>query len=360
MTPVLDVDITHKLGAFRLAARFSSDAGVTALFGRSGSGKTTLVNIIAGLLRPDAGRILLNGQALIDTAAGVNLPTHQRRIGYVFQDARLFPHLRVRQNLIFGRWFGKCDASEGPSLDEVAELLGLTPLLDRKPEALSGGEKQRVAIGRALLAHPRLLLMDEPLAALDEARKREILPYIERLRDHARLPIIYVSHSVTEVARLATTMVVLDEGAVQAHGPIDTLMRRSELVTRAGLAEPSTVLDAEVIGEEPPFGLTTLKTGAGLLQITHSGALERQKLRIRILSSDILVALAHPENTSALNSLPGRIRTLSESSVKGIIDLEIDCANTILVARIAAKSAERLCLAPDLPVHAIIKSVAIE
>ena len=211
----LAVDIRHRLGDFRLDARFETGGGLTALFGRSGSGKTSLVNIIAGLIRPDEGRVVVDGAVLVDTSArrvraartGAASATCSRR-------ARLFPHLTVRQNLLYGRWFAPRRRERGDDLEQVVELLGIGGLLERRPGRLSGGEKQRVAIGRALLADPRLLLMDEPLASLDEARKAEILPYIERLRDESRVPIVYVSHSIAEVARLADH----DRAAVGGQG----------------------------------------------------------------------------------------------------------------------------------------------
>ncbi|HVK89984.1 MAG TPA: molybdenum ABC transporter ATP-binding protein, partial [Mycoplana sp.] len=196
---VLDVDIRHAQGAFNLHARFRSDGKLTALFGPSGSGKTTVVNAIGGLVRPDHGRIAVQGRVLVDTKKGVFVPKHRRRIGYVFQEGRLFPHLDVRQNLLFGRWFTP-RRERKTGFEDVVELLGIGHLLDRRPGTLSGGEKQRVAIGRALLADPQLLLMDEPLASLDDARKAEIFPYIERLRDEGGVPIVFVSHSVPEIA----------------------------------------------------------------------------------------------------------------------------------------------------------------
>src|SRR3954467_3345664 len=216
---MIEIAVHHRLGAFALDAAFASEGGLTALFGRSGSGKTSLVNIIAGLIRPERGRVVVNRETLTDTERGLFVPPKKRRVGYVFQEGRLFPHMTVRQNLLYGRWFAprKIRESGRPGeIDHVIELLGIGGLLGRRPANLSGGEKQRVAIGRALLARPRLLVMDEPLAALDEARKAEILPYIERLRDTAGVPIVYVSHAIAEVARLATTLVVLSEGQVAA------------------------------------------------------------------------------------------------------------------------------------------------
>lgn len=215
---MLEVTVKHSFKGFALDTAFKAPAGVTVLFGRSGSGKTTLVNAVAGLLMPDQGRIVADDWVLLDTAKGIHLRPHKRRLGYVFQEGRLFPHLTVRQNLAYGAWFAPRGAPR-ENMSRVVEMLGIGPLLDRRPAALSGGEKQRVAIGRALLSAPSLILADEPLAALDEVRKAEILPYFERLRDEVSVPILYVSHSASEVARLATTVVALDAGRVVAHGP---------------------------------------------------------------------------------------------------------------------------------------------
>jgi molybdate transport system ATP-binding protein len=220
----LSVAIKHKLGAFALDARFESAGRLTALFGPSGAGKTAIVKIIGGLVRSDEARVAVGGQVLIDTAKNIFVPKEKRRIGYVFQEPRLFPHLTVKQNLGFGRWFTP-KTERYADFDGVVALLGIGHLLARKPGLLSGGEQQRVAIGRALLASPRLLLMDEPLASLDEARKSEILPYIERLRDETKIPIVYVSHSAEEVARLATDLVVLAEGHIVKSGPANALLK---------------------------------------------------------------------------------------------------------------------------------------
>jgi molybdate transport system ATP-binding protein len=207
------VAITHTQGDFTLDVSFETDARVVGLFGPSGSGKTTILNVIAGLVRPHAGRVVIDGRVLVDTERGIFVPAHKRRVGYVFQDGLLFPHLTVRRNLAYGRWFTP-RAERFGTFEEIVGLLGLTHLLDRSPQTLSGGEKQRVAIGRALLASPRLLLMDEPLASLDEARKSETLPYIERLRDELSVPIVYVSHSLAEVERLTSHIARLDGGRI--------------------------------------------------------------------------------------------------------------------------------------------------
>jgi molybdate transport system ATP-binding protein len=207
----LEFRASARLGAFRLDADFTSDGKITAIFGRSGAGKTTLINVIAGLIKPMEGRVAVDGTVLLDTARGIDLPPHKRRIGYVFQESWLFPHLSVRRNLLYGHWFAP-RLTRHTSFEAVVELLDLGSLLDRGTLQLSGGEKQRVAIGRALLASPRLLLMDEPLSSLDEARKQEVMPFLERLRDQASVPIVYVSHSVAEVKRLAMTVVLIQAG----------------------------------------------------------------------------------------------------------------------------------------------------
>lgn len=219
---MLIVEIEKKLGAFTLNARFMSESGATVLFGPSGAGKTSVINMIAGLLKPDRGRIVLDDEVLFDGAARTDVPAWRRRIGYVFQDGRLFPHLSVKHNLDYGRWMGG-HAADAAAFAHVAELLDIGALLDRRPGKLSGGERQRVAVGRALLMRPRLLLLDEPLASLDAARKQDILPYFERLRDDAKVPMIYVSHDAAEVRRIASRVVRLDSGKVAATGGVELL-----------------------------------------------------------------------------------------------------------------------------------------
>lgn len=208
---MIEIDIRHRQGTFGLDVSIQSMSRLTAIFGASGSGKTSVLNVVAGLIAPQSGRVVVDGRTLLDTEGGVRLAPHRRRVGYVFQEARLFPHLTVRRNLLYGRFFTR-RAERFGSLDEVVSLLGLDHLLQRRPSSLSGGERQRVAIGRALLASPRLLLMDEPLASLDDDRKNETMPYLERLRDELKVPILYVSHSRAEVDRLAGSIIMLDNG----------------------------------------------------------------------------------------------------------------------------------------------------
>ena len=244
---MLEVTLRHGFDGFDLDLSFSTEGGITALFGRSGAGKTTVINAVAGLLRPDMGRVVLDGETLLDTERGIWVPPHRRRLGYVFQDARLFPHMNLRKNLTFGARYAP-RGSSGASVDDVVALLGLEPLLDRAPATLSGGEKQRVALGRALLCHPRLLLMDEPLASLDGPRKQEILPYLERLRDGALgLPILYVSHAVDEIARLADRLVLLQNGQLKAQGALFDVMADPAAVPLLGVREAGAVLECYAI-----------------------------------------------------------------------------------------------------------------
>jgi len=355
---MLSVSIQHHFGGFALDAAFESSGGLTALFGRSGAGKTSLINAIAGLLRPDRGRIVVDGAILTDMANGIFVPARRRRIGYVFQEGRLFPHMTVRQNLLYGRWFAPRDASGG-DLDQVVDMLGIGQLLGRRPANLSGGEKQRVAIGRALLARPRLLVMDEPLASLDEARKGEILPYIERLRDEAGVPIVYVSHQIAEVTRLATTMVVLSDGHVAAVGSPAAVMGRIDLFPLTGRAEAGAILMTRVAGHDTHFGLTTLVAASGDLRVPRLDLPVGSMLRVRIRARDVMIALAPPEGLSALNVLPGTVAEIGAAEGP-IAEIRLDCAGEPLVARLTRRSIDTLGLAPGRRVYGVIKSIAFD
>jgi molybdate transport system ATP-binding protein len=354
----LTVDIKHRQGHFALDIAFETQGGLTALFGRSGSGKTSIVNIIAGLIRPDAGRVSVDGVDLVDTARGVFVPRHKRRIGYVFQEGRLFPHLTVRQNLLYGRWFAPPAGDRDGDLDRVVDLLGIAALLPRRPGRLSGGEKQRVAIGRALLASPRLLLMDEPLASLDDARKAEIYPYIERLRDQAGIPIVYVSHSVAEVARLASTVVLLADGKVAAAGLTAEIMQRSELMPPAEREEAGAVIEADVARHDHRFGLTELSSRAGTWRLTRLDTPVGARVRLRVRARDVMLATSPPADISALNVFSGAVSDVATGD--GTADIRIDCNGETLVARLTRYSAERLALAPGTQVYALIKSVSLD
>ncbi len=351
----LSLDIHHPLGALDLHVAFEAPTGITALFGRSGAGKTTVVNAVAGLLQPESGRIDLSGETLFDSRRRLSLPVHKRRLGYVFQDGRLFPHLSVRQNLSYGQRFAARGA--GPTLDEVSGLLGLSALLERRPATLSGGEKQRVAIGRALLSHPRMLLMDEPLAALDAARKAEILPYLERLRDHTQIPMLYVSHSVAEIARLATTVVVLEAGRVARAGPAERVLSDPDMVRQLGVREAGAVLSA-IVHSHHDDGLSELSYSGGRLFLPRMDLRPGTRIRVRILAQDVILSRAAPEGLSAQNILRVRIIALREGSGPGVI-VQMQSGEDRLLARITRRAADRMALQAEDSIHAIVKSVSI-
>jgi molybdate transport system ATP-binding protein len=356
---MLEVDIAHRLGTFALDVHFRSGRGLTALFGRSGAGKTSIINAIAGLVRPSRGRIVVDGCALQDTERGICVPTHRRRIGYVFQEGRLFPHLTVRHNLLFGRWFAPGRERRSARLDDVVDLLGIAGLLDRRPGRLSGGEKQRVAIGRALLSSPRLLLMDEPLASLDGRRKDEILPYLERLRDEAQVPIVYVSHSVAEVTRLATTIVLISDGRVHAVGPVQEVMGRAELYPLAGRFEAGAVLAVRVAAHDPRWALTELVGAFGKLVVPRLDTPVGTALRVRIRARDVTLAVTPPSGISALNVLSGTVERLVPIE-EGALEVQLRLGSERLLARVTRRSGEALGLAPRREVFAVIKTVAID
>ena len=348
----LSVSLRHRFAGFDLDASFEAPPGVTVLFGPSGSGKTTIVNAVAGLLRPDAGRIAAGDWSLLDTARGHCLAPHRRRIGYVFQEGRLFPHLTVRQNLLYGRWFAPRDA-QPESFDRVVEMLGIGHLLSRRPGPLSGGEKQRIAIGRALLAVPRLILADEPLAALDEARRAEILPYFERLRDEVTVPILYVSHSSAEVARLATTVVALREGRVVAVGPPDRVLGDVAAVGARGAA---SILAARVVAHHAD-GLSELATEAGVLWLPRVPQSPGTALRLRIAAQDVILSRDRPRGLSALNILAGTITEIRLGEGPGAL-VVLAVREDRLIARITRRSVAAMGLASGQACHAVIKTVA--
>jgi len=358
MSTILEVDIEHRLGAFELDIHFRSGRGLTALFGRSGAGKTSIINVIAGLVRPERGRIVVDGSVLIDTEHGIRVAAHRRRVGYVFQEDRLFPHLTVRQNLLFGRWFA-IGSMPAARLDDVVDLLGIGALLNRRPARLSGGEKQRVAIGRALLASPRLLLMDEPLASLDAARKDEIVPYIERLRDQAGVPIVYVSHAVAEVTRLASTIVLISDGRVRAVGPLQEVMGRAEPYPVAGRFEAGAVLVARVAAHDTRWGLTELVGAFGKLTVPRLPTPVGASLRVRIRARDVILAASPPTEISALNVLAGRVEAVVPIE-DAALEVQLRLGDERLLARVTRRSGATLGLIPGREVFAVVKTVAID
>jgi molybdate transport system ATP-binding protein len=355
---MLEVAVRLRRGTFRLDARFASDAPIVALFGRSGSGKTTIVEAIAGLARPEHGRIVADGRTLFDSERGVDLGPEARRVGFVFQDGLLFPHLSVRANLAYGERL--IPAGERfVKHDRVVSLLGLERLLDRRPATLSGGEKQRVAIGRALLASPRLLLMDEPLASLDAPRKTEILQYVELLRDELKLPIVYVSHAIEEVTRLADHLVVVSEGRTLAEGPVAELMSRADLQSHTGRHEAGAVVEARVARHDEEFQLTLLVFEGGELIVPNVDALPGEPVRARIRARDVSLALARPQGLTIRNVLEGVVESVG-GEFGAIVDVGVRIGRVSLVARVTRKSVSELGLVPGSRVFALVKAVSID
>jgi molybdate transport system ATP-binding protein len=354
----LTVRFDHKFTNLALKVEFEAPTpGVTALFGPSGCGKSTVVMAVAGLLRPDHCRIVLNGTVLADTEAGRTLPVERRRIGMVFQDARLFPHMSVLKNLLFG------SRRSGPgsiALDDVVELLGIGHLLARRPISLSGGERQRVAIGRALLAQPTLLAMDEPLSSLDEQRKLEILPFLARLKTVLKLPILYVTHSTEELASLADTLVLLEKGQVVAAGPFEEIVTRGD-VSFAKRDDSGAVLTASVEAHDPPRQLTGLRAGSVLLWVPLMDSALGSRLRVRIPAREVILAPVAPGLTSVDNVIVGRVRAITPDAVEHIALVEISLPDqSALLARVMPDAIERLALAVGKDVVALVKSTSIE
>ncbi len=356
---MLEVTVAKRLGAFKIDAEFScATNGIVALFGRSGAGKTSLVNMLAGLSRPDSGRIEIEGVTVFDSSRGIDLPPERRRIGYVFQESRLFPHMAVRGNLTYGLRRAP-PAERRIQLDQIVELLGLGALLGRRPHDLSGGEKQRVALGRALLANPRLLLMDEPLAGIDQARKDEVLRFIERLRDELTIPIVYVSHAMPEIVRLADTMVLMSEGRVEAVGPLDEVTSRLDLRPLTGRYEAGAVLVARVERQDASFALTELSFAGGRLLVPRLDLPRGAELRLRIRARDVVLALERPTGTSILNALPCVVKDIGTEEGPQV-DLRLDAGGAALWARITRRSLHELALVQGSKVYALIKAGSID
>jgi len=355
---MLEVDVAIRRGAFEVQAAFASDASIVALFGRSGAGKSTIVNAIAGIERPLRGRIVVDERVLFDASRGIDLPPERRRVGYVFQDALLFPHLSVRGNLAFGESLTPA-AERFVQRDRVLDLLGLRALLDRGTRELSGGERQRVAIGRALLSSPRILLMDEPLASLDAARRAEILQYVELLRDELRLPIVYVSHAIEEITRLADHLVLVSDGRTVAQGSAADVLARPELRPLTGRYEAGAVIDTRVARHDERFGLTVLAFADGELVLPNMDALIGEPVRARIRARDVSLALERPTGLSVQNILESNIVSLSQE-FGAIVDVELRVGSTPLTARITRKAAVELALAPGKRVYALVKAVSID
>lgn len=339
---MLSVDIAKTFDGFTLEAAFEAPAGVTAIFGPSGSGKTSIIRAIAGLLPCERADVTLSGREL------TNLKSYMRNIGYVFQDARLFPHLTVLKNLRYG---GTHDE------DAVISVLGLSDLLHRFPASLSGGERQRVALGRALMSAPKLLLLDEPLSALDAPRKAEVLPYLEALRDQTSIPILYVSHDMGEVARLARRIVVLDKGRVVLAGDLEDVLSDPAAVPFLGVRDAGAVLAGRVVGHADD-GLTEIETGAGTLWVPGAVGLAGASVRLRVPAQDVILSRAAPKDISALNVLPVTISALKRGAGPGVV-VALTAGNSRLLARVTKRSCDAMSLRVGDQIFAILKATAI-
>ncbi|HVO88889.1 MAG TPA: molybdenum ABC transporter ATP-binding protein [Casimicrobiaceae bacterium] len=354
---MIDIDIQQRLGDFRLSARFASDAPILGIFGPSGSGKTSVLNAIAGIATPQ-GRIRVNDTVLLDSSKRIDVPTHRRRIGYVFQDPLLFPHLNVESNLWYGRRL-RTDADAFIEADRVIDLLGLRGFLHRRPALLSGGEKQRVAIGRALLAQPRIILMDEPLAALDIARKAEILDYIERLRDALRLPIVYVSHSVAEVTRLCDEVAILSHGTCMAVGPVGEVMHQLDVSSDARRYEAGAVVDTHLAQHDADHDLSVLAFDGGKLIVPRLAAVVGERVRARVRARDVAIALQAPSRISVLNVLGAKVVGISAVGAS-MVDVDLRVGHATLIARITRRSLDELQIRVGIDLFALVKAVSFD
>jgi len=355
---VLSVNITQAFGSFRLETQFEVEEGsITAIFGKSGAGKTSTINAIAGLTRPDVGVIQIGNTTLFDQNLRINLPIYKRQIGYVFQDDRLFPHMTVRNNLIYGTPKNR-DVANSLNLTDITGLLELAPLLERRPRTLSGGEKQRVAIGRALLSNPKLLLMDEPLASIDVQHRFEILPFIQRVREKTGITIIYVTHALEEVIFIADQIILLSEGRVTAQGTVEEIMSRLDLHPMTSRFDAGAVISAIYSGYDREFDLGELSFDGGTLRIAGLNAEIGIHLRAHIRARDVSLMLDKPKDTSVLNVFKGELIEIRHEDGPQL-DLLINIG-TPLIARITRKSLNDLNLDIGSKVYVMIKAVAID
>lgn len=345
--------------SFLFDAKFEMHGGVTALFGPSGSGKTTALRLLAGLERPERGAITVAGEPIVDVARGIWVPAHRRRMGLVFQDAQLFPHLSVHANLVYGQWFTP-RPQRRVQFAPVVDVLGLGHLLERRPATLSGGERQRVAIGRALLTSPRVLLMDEPLASLDARRKLEILPFVERLRDEFDIPIVYVSHAVEEVARLAQRVVRLEQGKVAAVGPPTEVLSIASLSQSAERFDAVSLLTGQVARYLPDYGVTIIAHPAGEIVVPGRIEASDRPVRVAIRATNVTISIGRPANLSIRTALAGRITRIDTDEGPLALATIGLVGGDVLQAYVTRLARDELGLDAGDEVLALVKAVAID
>ena len=355
---MLDVRLRLQRGEFTLDVQFSTPTpGITALFGRSGAGKTTLIHLLAGLLPADSGLIALDGETLFDSKQRLNVPAHRRRVACVFQDLRLFPHLDVAANLRYGLHRARA-YPQRISMERITALLDLGPLLRRRTWQLSGGERQRVALGRALLAQPRLLLLDEPLAAIDAAKRDEVLPYFERLRDELALPIVLVTHQFEDVVRLATQVVLMESGQMLAHGSLPIISMRPELSLLLGSEGLGAVIEGRVDSIDSQSGLATVSAGHSHLLVPAEGLEAGGHLRLQLLARDLILATAPPVGLSVRNQLQAVITEIKPEAPHNVM-VSLDAGGLALLARVTRAAASDLQLRVGQQLWVLIKAVSL-
>jgi molybdate transport system ATP-binding protein len=356
----IDIEVLANRGAFRLdaTAHFSA-RGITVVLGPSGSGKTTLLRVLAGLEKQVSGSIRIGDEQWLDSKRGIRVATHERSIGYIFQEARLFPHLSVKGNLDFAQRRGKRRARQ---LDraQIISILGIKQLLDRRCTALSGGEIQRVAIARSLLTNPQLLLMDEPLSALDLVRRAEALAYIERIPDVFGIPIVYVTHAIEEASRVANQLAIMNNGRIIATGPAQEIVARLDLAPYLGRFEAGAILEGTVTNEDPEFAISTVDLDGTPLQVPSLGLPKSCKVRLRIRARDVAIAVKRPEGISIRNVIAAQIEEIVEEEDSAFAELRLKAMCQILRARITRRSVKELDLKPGKDVFALIKSIAVD
>ncbi|MEA3178640.1 MAG: molybdate transport system ATP-binding protein [Gammaproteobacteria bacterium] len=354
---MLKVKVAKRRDGFALDAQFEAPTpGVVALFGRSGCGKTTTINIIAGLLAADEARVELDGHVLADTATGISVPPEERRIGYVFQDDRLFPHMSVLRNLRYGLKRTRAP-QQTIGFDQIVQLLGLELLLQRQPYQLSGGERQRVSLGRALLSQPGMLLLDEPLAALDAARREEVLPYLERLRDNLSIPMVYVSHQFDEVLQLATHVVLVDAGRVVAQGSLSEVSLLPQLRAIVGPDSVGAVVDGVVTTVDQSCGMAELRVGSGSLNVSVSRVSVGDHVRVQLLARDIILGTEEPRGLSVRNQLRGVVASVVDDEDDARL-VTVDVGGINVLSRVTRGAVEALGLKSGMSVWVLVKAVS--